>query len=219
MKSLSRWSRLLLLPAIALVAIEPALASFSYPLSSEAIREAYFLGKRNDEQTAAFFAKYVHSLPTPKSGPDVAIIGIDTPYSAIVRRVQAAPDDYHAEDAEQEFLGKPGVFGVFVQVFFTASYPDPSRFSPHGTNFLLIPAFWHDFTVRLTQDQEVKPDSREGGPMSQSNAPLDQYGLSGAEIDLDYDAAKIDPSAPAVIEAVTPEGEDVETTFNLSQLR
>jgi hypothetical protein len=53
MKPPSRWNRLILLPAVAPVALQPALASYAYPLSSKAIREAYFLGKRNDEQTAA----------------------------------------------------------------------------------------------------------------------------------------------------------------------
>lgn len=219
MKSASRWSRAILLPAITLLAMPPALASFTYPLSSEAIREAYFLGKRNDEQTAAFFAKYVHSLPMPKSGPHVGVIGIDTPYSAIVRYVQAAPDDYYAQEAERDFLGKPGTFGVFVQVFFTPTYPDPSRFSSHGTNNLLTPAFWEDFKILLKQGREIEARSREGGPISSDYEPVDQYGLNGAEVDVDYDAAKIDPGSLITVEVVTPDGQDVQTTFNLSQLR
>jgi hypothetical protein len=57
----------------------PALA-FQYPLSPEAIREAYFLGSRNDEQSAEVFEKYVHPLPKPENGPHIAWIGIETPY-------------------------------------------------------------------------------------------------------------------------------------------
>ena len=219
MKSPSRWSRWILLPAIALAALQPALASYTYPLSSEAIRDAYFLGKRNDEQTAAFFTKYVHSLPAPQSGPYVAAIGIDTPFSSIVRRTQAASDEYHAQEAEQEFLGKPGTFGVFVQICFTQTFPDPSEFSPHGTNAVVMPAFWQDFEIRLKQDQEIKPQSVKGGPSYSDVGPLDQYGFSGAEVDLDYNPAKIDASSPLTVEVLTPDGQDVQTTFDLSQLR
>jgi len=220
MNSFSRWARVILLPAIALLALEPALASYSYPLSSEAIREAYFLGKRNDEQTAAFFAKYEHSLRAPKSGPYVGVIGIDTPYSAIVRYVQHTPnDDYHAQEAEQDFLGKPGTFGVYVQIFFTPTFPDPSRLSPHGTNIVLTPAFWEDFKIRLKQGHEIEARSKEGGPIYADIEPVDQYGLSGAEVDVDYDPAKIDASSPLTIEVVTPDGQDVRTTFDLAELR
>ena len=224
MKSLGRWNRWILLPAIALVAIQPALASYIYPLSSEAIREAYFLGKRNDEQTAAFFVKYVHSLPQPKSGPQVGVIGIDTPYSAIVRHVQHTPNDgYDAQEAEQEFLGKPGTFGVYVEIFFTTTYPDPSQMSPHGTNNLVTPAFWEDFKVRVTQDREIEARSTKGGPIYTDYAQGDHYGLIGAEVggevDLDYDPAKIDAASPLTVEVLTPDGQDVQTTFDLSQLR
>lgn len=224
MKSLSRWNRWILLPAIALVAIQPALASYTYPLSSEAIRQAYFLGKRNDEQTAAFFVEYVHSLPKPKSGPQVGVIGIETPYSAIVRYVQHTPNDgYHAQEAEQDFLGKPETFGVYVEIFFTPTYPDPGQLSPHGTNNVVTPAFWENFKVRVTQDGEIEARSRKGGPIFADYGSSDQYGIGGAEvgaeIDLDYDPAKIDASSPLTVEVLTPDGQDVQTTFDLAHLR
>jgi len=219
MKSPARWKLSILLSGIALAAMQPALASFTYPLSSEAIREAYFLGKRNDEQTAAFFVKYVHSLPAPQSGPYVAAIGIDTPFSSIVRHVETTSDEYHAQEAEQEFLGKPATFGLFVQIDFTASFPDPSQYSPHGTNAVVMPAFWQDFKIRLKQDHEIKPISVLAGPTYSDVGPVDQYGFSGAEIDLDYDPAEIDAASPLTVEVLTPDGQDVETTFDLAQLR
>ncbi|MFZ0787589.1 MAG: hypothetical protein WAM67_17520 [Candidatus Acidiferrales bacterium] len=219
MRSPACWKLPVLLLATAFIVLQPALASYVYPLSSEAIREAYFLGKRNDEQTAAFFTKYVHALPPPKSGPYVAAIGVDTPYSSIVRRVQSASDEYHAQEAEQEFLGKPGTFGVWVQIDFTPSFPDPSQFSSHGTNAIVMPAFWQDFKIRLEQDRKIEPESVIGGPSYSDVGPLDQYGFSGAEIDLDYDPSKIDASTPATVDVVTPDGQDVQTTFDLAELR
>ena len=38
----------------------PTLA-YDYPLSPEAVRDAYFLGKANSAKRAEFFAKYTHS--------------------------------------------------------------------------------------------------------------------------------------------------------------
>lgn len=220
MKSRSRWKLPILLLAITLIALQPALASYAYPLSSEAIREAYFLGKRNDEKTAAFFAAYVHAaLPMPKSGAYIAAIGIDTPYSSIVRRVERTSDEYHAQEAEEEFLGKSGTFGVWVQIDFTPSFPNPSQFSSHGTNAVVMPAFWQDFKISLKQDREVEPESVKGGPSYSDVGPLDQYGFSGAEVDLEYDPAKIDASTPATVDVVTPDGQDVQTTFDLTELR
>lgn len=55
-------------------------SAFQYPLSPEAIREAYFLGSRNDEQSARVFEGYVHTFPKPENGPHIAWIGIETPY-------------------------------------------------------------------------------------------------------------------------------------------
>jgi hypothetical protein len=216
MKSPGRWGLSILLLGLAFAALQPALA-YNYPLSPEAIREAFFLGKRNDEQTAAFFVKYIHSLPVPKTGPYVASIGIDTPYSTIVRRVQSSPTDYHAQEAEKEFLGKLGSFHVWVDIDFTPSYPNPTQMSPYGNAGVWIPDFWRDFKIRLKQDHEIEAQSVHGGPIY-SDYAADIYGMVGAEVDLEYDPTKID-GAPTDIEVITPDGQDIETTFDLTNLR
>ena len=82
---------------------------FDYPLSSEAIREAYFLGSGNPDKRAEFFAPYTHHLPVPKSGPNVASIGVETPFACVVDAVAHAPLGYHAPDAEHDFLGQAGL--------------------------------------------------------------------------------------------------------------
>jgi hypothetical protein len=35
----------------------------------------------------------------------------------------------------------------------------------------------------------------------------------------DYNPAKIDPASAATVEVVTPDGQDVKTTFDLAELR
>jgi hypothetical protein len=83
----------------------------------------------------------------------------------------------------------------------------------------LIPAFWQDLKIRLKQDREIEPQSVKGGPVYSDFAPVDQYGLSGAEVDLDCDPAKIDAASRATVDVLTPDGQDVQTTFDLAQLR
>ena len=72
--------------SFALIAL-PALA-YQYPLSSVEIRDAFFLGIRNDDLTAALFAKYTRTLPAPETGPYVAEIDLDTPYLQVAQRAR-----------------------------------------------------------------------------------------------------------------------------------
>ena len=60
-----------------------ALFAYEVPLSSHSVREAYFLGQRNDQKTAEFFAPYKKPQPLPQSGPHVAEIALLTPYAQV----------------------------------------------------------------------------------------------------------------------------------------
>jgi len=53
---------------LAATAAQP-LFGFDYPLSPEAIREAYFLSRGDSDKRAAFFEKYRHNLPVPERAP------------------------------------------------------------------------------------------------------------------------------------------------------
>src|SRR5487761_2563157 len=62
-------------------------SGYDYPLHSEAVRDAYFLGERNNFQTADCLLEYVHSLTEPQTGNYfVSQISISTPYQQIVLR-------------------------------------------------------------------------------------------------------------------------------------
>jgi hypothetical protein len=193
----------------ALTMAQPALA-FEYPLTSEAIREAYFLGKASSSKKAEFFEKYTHHLPMPKSGPYVAWISVETPFACVVDKVSRTPLNYHAPDAEQDFLGKPGCFRVRLEIDFTPTYPDP-------TGATAVPSdFWRDFKVHLRQRKKIPPRSVQGQPIYNTEALL---GFTGATMRLDYDVKRIDPAAPATIEVDTPDGQHAQTTFDLAKLR
>jgi hypothetical protein len=184
------------------------------PLSPEAIRDAYFLGKASASKRAESLAKYTVYLPMPKSGPYVAVVVFETPYVIVAERTARAVSGYFAQDAEEEFLGKPAVCRVRVRIYLTSSYswqlpspPGEVRFRPDD--------FWREFSIRLMQDgQEVSAKASLGTPLYS----LDLGVLTGAEVELDYDPAKIQ-SAPATVEVDTPDGQHVEAEFDLAKLR
>jgi hypothetical protein len=72
------------LAAIWLGFTSAALAAYDFPLDSESIREAYFLGRCNDEKTIKCLASYFKRLPLPEKGPHISEISLYTPYAQIV---------------------------------------------------------------------------------------------------------------------------------------
>jgi hypothetical protein len=206
-KSILRWTLPVLFSAILIV--EPALA-FDYPLSPEAIREAYFLAKASPERQREFFEPYRHTPPIPETGPNVALIEVETPFACIVDAMSHALGGYHAPDAEKQYLGKPGQFRVHVEIFFTATYPKAT-----DTAFTLG-NFWEDFKVHLKQDAEIPSREVHGQPIYNDDT---LSGYDGATIDVDYDVKKIDAAGITTVVVDTPDGQQVETTFSLNSLR
>jgi hypothetical protein len=194
----------------------PVLAAFSNPLSTTAIRDAYFIGNRRDYETRDFLAKYEREFPQP-ADPEaqyVARIGIDTPFTEVVKHSEAALN-YHAPDAVEEFANKPLNFKVNVEVAFNSEYPTVTGDAPRLAQ--LIPDFWNDYKIRLSQGKEIAPVTVRGGPIyayGWEYMPL----VTGARIQAIYDPANI-TADPITVEVVAPDGQTVETSFNLATLR
>ena len=217
-------SSAILILALTLGTAITALA-FAYPLSSTAIRDAYFLGNRNDEQTADYFSKYTHRFPMPpispmspmsKSGPYVEEISLDTPFTQVARHSQVTWN-YHAPSAVEEFQGKPLLLRVQVDIVLTPSYsPIPET---TGVNiYQWVPDFWNDFKVKFIQDnKEIPARNTRGGPLY-AYADFGTPYVTGARIELEYDPEKIE-SDPVDIDVLTPDGQKVEATFDLGRLR
>lgn len=190
--------------------------ALSYPLSSTSIRDAYFLGQRNDEQTGDFLGKYVHTLSMPDSGPYVEDIGVETPFSQVVQRSRGKYN-FYAPDAVQEFQHNRLAFRVFVDVAFTDTY-QPLGLTEAPTDWQWVPDFWNDFKVTLVQgDKEISAEQVRGGPvygLGYEQIPM----VTGAHIEILYDPQKVDP-APTRIAVLAPTGQTFETTFNLADLR
>lgn len=204
---------------LALAGIAVQALALSYPLSSTAIRDAYFMGNRNDEQTAEFLSQYIRWFPAPKSGPYIREIGIDTPFSEVVKRTQGRPN-FYAPDAVQEFQKQRAValaLRVHVDIFLTPSYsPVPPVSAPEYDQW--VPDFWNDFKVTLVQDGvEIPAKCVRGGPIYSYGYDLIPL-ITGARIELTYNPEKID-AEPAQVVVLTPDGQTIETSFNLAKLR
>lgn len=192
----------ILLPAII---IAPSAGAYDYPLSSETIREAYFLGSGDPNKRIEYFEKYTKRYPIAKSGPYVASMIFETPYVLIAERVSQSLSNYFAQDAEKDYLGKPAACRVRAEIYF-------------GIPTSPVVRFRSDYVVRLKQhDKEIPIRAKWAETMvSSDSAPAE----GGMYVNAEYDADKIDPEAPATIEIVAPDGnKDIVETLDLVSLR
>jgi hypothetical protein len=213
MRDARKLGGLIVILTFAAVTAVPALA-FLYPLSSTAIRDAYFIGSRNDEQTRDFLTPYEHDLPAPQTGPYVHDIGIDTPFVDVVRGTEGDPN-MHAPDAVEAFQNKPLEVIVHVSIWTTNTYSPGPQVTPELYQW--VPDFWDDFKVQLIQrDKVIGPKRVRGGPLFLYIGETPS--VVGARLELSYDPATIE-SAPATVEVLTPDGQKVGATFDLGKLR
>jgi hypothetical protein len=198
---------------LTLASAVPALAFLS-PLSSTAIRDAYFIGARNDQQTRDFLAQYRHELPAPETGPYVHDIWIDTPFVHVVQAAQVDAN-MRAPDAVEQFQHASFDVRVHVSIWATETYSPGPEVLPQLYQW--VPDFWNDFKVELIQQKQViEPKGTRGGPVfvyfGQTPAVV------GARLELSYDATSLE-SAPVEVQVLTPDGQKVWTTFDLGRLR
>jgi hypothetical protein len=79
---------------LALVVALPGLAYY-YPLSADAIREAYFLATRPGRESAQFASLYIHTIPELRVGSYTSIVTIEAPYLQVAEQVRSKIN-YHA---------------------------------------------------------------------------------------------------------------------------
>ena len=104
-----------------LLLISPCFA-LTTPLSDEAIREAYFLGQRNDESTAGLLVSYLRTLPPPKSGAHISEVEVYTPYSQLVELSRLHSVGYSAQQAVADYRANSHTFLVRIRIDFTSTY-------------------------------------------------------------------------------------------------
>jgi hypothetical protein len=198
MKMRTRPAFLLVLLAAAAL---PALA-YEYPLSSYAIREAYFLGTGAKGTDPDFYSGYWQKLDMPKKRQRYSQVMIETPYLHVAEYSRGTPN-YTAQDAIKDFLDKPMDFRVYLDVYFDA----PESGDPKPVVFKLI-----------QQDKEIVPQSVERWPMSRFRDENTHDESVGERIWLKFSADKI-KSSDLTIEVDAPDGEHAEATFDMEKVR
>jgi hypothetical protein len=192
---------------LAAIFLAPPVSALDYPLSSEAIRDAYFLGAGDPVKLGNSLERYAKHYPVAKSGQYVASIRFETPFYIIAEYVSQASAfaSYHAPDAEQEFLGKPGLCRVRVEIYYGIS---STYTGPYKTNY----------NIQLKQQNKEIPIKRtwtKGMVSTDNSGPT----IPGVYLTAEYSADDIDSEAPATVEVLAPDGNNITETFDLDSLR
>ena len=153
--------------AIATAALLLALPVFPFqsPLSDEAVRDAYFLGQRNDGATADLFASYLKTLPRPKSGPDITEVELYTPYSQLVEWSRIHSVGYSAQQAAKDYHATSDSVFVRIRINFTTTYGALELYRsgrliepPKERSATPRPDYYRDFRAGLFQgDHWIEP--------------------------------------------------------------
>jgi len=201
-------SKRLMIALVLAALIAPSAGALDYPLSSTAVREAYFLGTGDPNQRAQYAEKYLKRYPTPKTGDYVGLIDFETPYMLIAQEIARKGDDYHAPDAVQDYLGKPEVCRVRVEVYWALN---SSRAGTSHPNRDVT-----DFRLRVTQDgTEIPVKSRWSDSLvNGGSAPVD-YGIA---LYREFDAENV-RSGPVTVEVSGVNGQVLTETFDLDRVR
>jgi len=198
-------------------------AAFGTHLSDRAVREAYFLGQRNDEKTAQFLESYLRRLPMPQSGLYVSEIELFTPYAEAVDLSRQHTVGYSAQQAAQEYRDRGDVFRLRVRVFFTDTY-SLSTYAQTATqkdSKLRKDVRSHSdagqgFQVQLWQgDRLIEPLEIPGIPVFRSYTVGDAY--FGFDVVLHYDGDEIAPDNAKVV-VLTADGQRIAVEFDLAKL-
>jgi hypothetical protein len=209
---------------LALLLLSASSFAFDVPLTDHAVREAYFLGQRRDEKTAELLEKYRKHLPVPESGPWVSTVEVFTPYAEAVELSRQRSFGYSAQDAAQDYRKTGDRLRVTITIEFTSSYGaltsekiQSRSGSPNGIS-LRSPDFWKEFSYRLFDgDDPVEPLEIHGAATYLTID--DSTTMTGAQIVLLYDAAKISSPSDAAIVVDIPDYPQIVAPFDLSTLR
>ena len=195
-------------------------------LSDEAVREAYFLGQRNDEKTSRFLETYLRRLPMPQSGLYISEIELFTPYAETVDLSRQRTFGYSAQQAAQEYRDRGDVFRLRVRAFFTDTYSQrtyaqavtqkDARKPKLGQDAGARSGGWQGFQVQLWQkDKLIEPLEIPGIPVFRGYTV---EGVSyGFDVVLHYDGDEIDADNAQVV-VLTPDGQRVVAEFDLAKL-
>lgn len=220
MKPISRYQLTLTLAAFTMsIAVAPAAMAYVEKLQSEQVQEAFSLGRSTDPDTVRqFFEKYSRMLDCPATGVCVDSIELRTPYEQVAVRSRRRASDYSEQDAEKDYQARPTKLSVHIFVLYPldfsnddtdASQSEDQPDSKDGASF-------YGYRIRVSQNRAMKPTRIHGRPIALGDSPSVYAGEE--EIILEFDPTQFDDGV-AQIQVVTPDGQTVESEFDLSNLK
>ncbi len=191
-------------PAIGavLLAFSLALPLYAYdvPLTESSIRDAYFLGKRQDALGPALAAKYTHEIPKLSLDRFHSFASLETPFMQVAI-FSSKKLNYSAQDAVKEFLGKSMVFRIHLEICYMVDAPPDA------------------LQVRIVQNKkDLVPDSFDRALFFPTSDPYTSPPPIGETMHLEFSPDKLDSSDLTIL-IDTPDGQHAETLFALSSIR
>jgi hypothetical protein len=199
------------------VGVTLPLSAYDWPLSPEAVREAYFFGRSSDRgKVAKFLGEYVRHFPPQGGNSAVGIIELRTPYQHVVQQSWENQAGYSAQQAQIDYASHANLVEVRVYISFHGAHPTNTDSYTNSKGQVLDHRedFWRKYRFLVVQEHDIQPIEIQGTPIYGHRG----QGLSGADVRLVLDAASIAPQG-ARIEVIDPEGQRVTTDFALDQMR
>lgn len=191
-----------MLSIIVVVVVALPVVAFDYPLTTSAIRDAYFMGTGPKGTDPDFYSGYFQTLDMPHKRKRTSQIIVETPFFHIAEHSRETPN-YTPQDAMKEFLGKRASFRVYLDVYFDP----PQSGDPKPV------------LVKLSQQgAEIASSSTDRWPLSRFRDENTGDVSIGERIWLTCDAEKFRQS-DLVFSIDAPDGEHAQATFDLSRIR
>ena len=175
--------------------------AYDYPLSSNSIREAYFLGIRQSGLTPAILAPYSQFVPEIHQGSCTSEIRLETPFLQIVAYAGGVPN-YSSQDAVKDFYDKPMRLRMFLNLCYMRLAPPPNSVK-----------------IRIIQNKkEIVPETDTRLAYAEPVDGLSVLPPNGEKVQLEFEAGKIDSSTCAIV-IDTPNDQHVKVELDLQSLR
>jgi hypothetical protein len=191
-----RWLAFLL----GLFLASPVSAYDDIPHSASAIRDAYFLGKREGGVTPEILVRYAHWIPKLKEGTCTSQVRLETPFLQVADYAGKAAN-YSSQDAVKEFYGKAMIFRVYLDICYERD------------------ASLNAIKIKVVQNKkEIVPLSTESNPYIPRVTELTTLPPNGEQVRLEFKSNQID-SSTLHFRIDTPDGQHAEVDFDLQALR
>ena len=175
--------------------------AYDYPLSSTAIRDAYFLGRREGGLTPRVLASYSHFVPELHQGSCTSEIRLETPFLQVVSYASEVPN-YSSQDAVKDFYDKPMKFRMFLNLCYMRLAPPPDSVK-----------------IKVIQNKkEIEPEADTRRAYAEPIDELFTLPPNGEKVELEFDAGRID-SSTIIIALDTPNDQHVKVELDLQGLR